>query len=320
MLARLPALLILPVLTLVLTSLSPRAAVAQDTAAARAVPASAERSARPTLRAVRISGAPPTIDGRLDEPSWRSAPVATDFVQQRPVPGAPATRRTEARVLYDDEALYVGMRMYDPDRARIAATVARRDYTGYSDWAQVLIDSYHDRRTAFRFGVNPAGVQKDVLEYNDANGEDLGWDAVWQAATHVDSLGWTAEFRIPFSQLRFSSGRAARGTSPDGLVWGIEFLRDIASLNERDYWAPIPPAGPGFVSRFGDLRGLVDLESPRRLEVLPYALASVTRAPSAISAGAVSVDETARHFGLDSATQHVSPSFFMQKSIAFRHS
>jgi hypothetical protein len=234
-----------------------------------------------TLAARRITGTAPTIDGRLDEAVWRSAPVATDFVQQRPDPGAPATERTEARVLYDDDAVYIGMWLYTDDPSGIATAIARRDYTGYSDWAQVMIDSHHDRRTAFRFAVNPSGVQKDALEYDDGHGEDVSWDAVWQAAAHTDSAGWTAEFRIPLSQLRFTT----RSHGPDGSAapaqtWGIDFLRDIARLNERDYWAPLPADGSRMVSVFGDLTGLASLSAPRRLEVLPYTLASVTNAPA----------------------------------------
>lgn len=260
------------VAVLALVLIAERPVESQDRASRVERPA--ERS-HPAVAAERIVGAPPTIDGRLDEPAWRTAPVATNFTQQRPSPGAPATERTEVRVLYDNHALYVGMRMYRRDHRNIAATVARRDYTGYSDWAQVMFDSYHDRRTAWRFAVNPAGVKKDVLEYDDGNGEDVSWDAVWEAAAHIDSLGWTAEFRIPFSQLRFNEPR--QGDPP--MVWGVDFIRDDASKNERDYWAPIPPAGPGFVSWFGDLTGLRDVPVPQRLELLPYTLGSDTRAP-----------------------------------------
>ncbi|HEU4641095.1 MAG TPA: DUF5916 domain-containing protein [Gemmatimonadaceae bacterium] len=251
------------------------AAAAQSTASSLSPAPRAAVAARKSLDATRLSGAAPTIDGRLDDPAWRAAPVASGFIQQRPTPGEAATERTEARILYDDHAIYVAMRMYRSDRARIASTIARRDYTGYSDWAQVMVDSYHDRRTAFRFAVNPSGVQKDVLEYDDGNGEDVGWDAVWESAARVDSLGWTAEFRIPLSQLRFST-RDADGA---GAVWGIDFIRDDASKNERDYWAPIPPQGPGFVHWFGDLAGLRGLGAPSRLEVLPYTLGSDTHAP-----------------------------------------
>ena len=228
-----------------------------------------------SIRAGRITGSAPAIDGRLDEPIWSTAPVTSGFVQQRPDPYAPGTDSTQVSVLYDEHALYVGMRMFRRDRSRIAATVARRDYSGYSDWAQVMIDSYHDKRTAWRFAVNPSGVQKDALEFNDGQGEDLSWDAIWDASAHIDSLGWTAEFRIPLSQLRFSTSHAGS----DGLVWGIDFLRDDASRNERDYWAPLPPDGSAMVSCFGTLTGLSGVASPQRLEILPYVLGGDTRAP-----------------------------------------
>jgi hypothetical protein len=145
------------------------------------------------MRAVRTSGSI-NIDGRLNEPAWASAPPATDFTQSYPQVGAKATDPTEVRILYDDDALYVGVRMFDSRPDLIAAQLARRDASGiYSDWLHVMVDSYHDRRTSFRFSVNPRAVQKDVLEFDDNRGEDLNWDAVWQVATLVDSAGWTAD-------------------------------------------------------------------------------------------------------------------------------
>ncbi|MDB4949083.1 MAG: hypothetical protein JWM27_1732, partial [Gemmatimonadetes bacterium] len=226
----------------------------------------------PSVRAARASAM--HLDGRLDEAAWAGAEVAGGFVQQRPNSGAAATERTEVRVLYDDQAVYVGARMWDTHPDSIAAQLARRDASGiYSDWFHVVIDSYHDRRTAFRFAVNPLGVQKDVFHSNDGN-EDVSWDAVWEAATSRDSAGWTAELRIPLSQLRY--GRAADGTER---VWGINFLRDLARRDERTYWSPIPPNYPGFVSRAGELRGLAGLGTPRRLEVLPYTSARLSRDP-----------------------------------------
>ncbi len=215
-----------------------------------------------------------TIDGRLDEPAWASAPVADSFTQSYPNPGAPPPDPTTVRVLYDDDALYVGIRMYDAHPDSIAAQLARRDASGiYSDWVHLIIDSYHDRRTAYRFSVNPRRVEKDVYTYNDGN-EDLNWDAVWQVATRVDSLGWVAEYRIPLSQLRFGPVPA-----DSSQVWGIQVMRDVARRNERDAWSPWTPQSPGFVSGFGDLVGLVNVPVPRRLEVAPYASAKVTRAP-----------------------------------------
>jgi hypothetical protein len=244
---------------------------------AGAAPAKEDRTPRDraerSLEAIRIQSGPPALTGRLDHPAWVGAPVATGFVQMRPDPGAPASQRTEVRVLYDDEAVYVGMRLYDDQPDGIAAQLARRDATGiHSDWAHVLIDSYHDRRTAFRFTVNPLGVQKDVLHYDDFS-EDINWDGVWEVATSIDDEGWIAEFRIPLSQLRFSANGGA-------MVWGINFGREIARLNEWSWWAPVLPGVPRMVSAAGELHGIRDLKPPRRIELLPYAVARGQRAPA----------------------------------------
>ncbi len=245
------------------------------------------------LRAERLMGHL-TLDGRLDEPAWAGAPVATDFTQGWPKPGAPATFRTEVRVLYDDAALYVGVRAFDPHPDSIAAPLARRDAVGiYSDWVHVVVDSYHDRRTAFRFSVNPRGVQKDVLHSNDRN-EDIDWDAVWEVGTRVDSLGWTAEYRIPLSQLRF--GPAPAG---EARTWGLQVQRDVARLQERDTWAPWTGNSPGYVSLAGDLTNIVDLPVPRRLEILPYASERVTRAPGAAADPFYRATATRTNLGAD---------------------
>ena len=244
--------------------------------AAMVVPASAQTQTqsapRSTATAVRKDGAI-LIDGRLDEPAWAKAPVSKQFTQSYPNPGRPDTT-TQVRVLYDDDAIYVGVRALDPHPDSIAAQLARRDASGiYSDWIHVIIDSYHDRRTAFRFTVNPKGVQRDVYTSND-NQEDGNWDAVWDVATRIESDGWTAEYRIPLSQLRY--GSMAPGQPR---VWGFQVMRDIARRSERVSFNPWTPDGSGFVSRMGDLVGLDNLAQPGRLEVLPYISAKVTRQP-----------------------------------------
>jgi hypothetical protein len=212
----------------------------------------------------------PVIDGRLNEAVWSAAPVAGDFVQQRPTFGQPASQRTEARVVYDAEAVYVAVRAFDSAPDSIASQLGRRDATGLvSDWVQIVFDSYHDKRTGFRFGVTPRGVKRDVFHFDDGN-EDGTWDAVWTVETTIDSLGWTAEFRIPFSQLRFRTGAGEQ-------TWGLNILRDIARKEERSWWSPMRPDQSGFSSRFGTLTGLRGLGSPRRLELLPYTVARVTR-------------------------------------------
>jgi hypothetical protein len=257
------------------------AAPAQQPAAPAGAPAAAAPAVAappPVLRASRLEGSV-RLDGRLDEPAWAAAAAAGDFVQQWPKDRAPASQRTEARILYDGQALYVGVRAFDARPDSIAAQLARRDATNiYSDWVHVVLDSYHDRRTGFRFSVNPKGVQKDVRHFDDGN-EDLLWDAVWEVATAVDSLGWTAEYRIPLSQLRYAA-RAKDSTAAGGArPWGLQVSRDIARYQERDNWAPIPQNANGYVSRFGDLAGLDRLASPSRLEVVPYASNRLSRVP-----------------------------------------
>jgi uncharacterized protein DUF5916/cellulose/xylan binding protein with CBM9 domain len=253
-------------------------AVAQQPTSA-ASPASKRASAAPrTMSAVRRT-APITIDGRLDEAAWASAAPSGGFVQSYPKPGQPAPDQTEVRVLYDDDAIYVGIRMFDAHPDSIAAGLARRDATAatgiYSDWVHLIIDSYHDRRTAFRFSTTPRGVQKDVYTSNDGN-EDTNWDAVWEVGTRVDSLGWVAEYRIPLSQLRFGGSKAT------DRVWGFQVQRDIARRNERDTWAPWTPNDGGFVSRFGDLTGITGISVPTRLEVTPYVSSTLTRGPGEV--------------------------------------
>ncbi|HEX2204955.1 MAG TPA: DUF5916 domain-containing protein [Longimicrobium sp.] len=246
-------------------------ALAQD--AAPAASGSGDE-ARRTLAATRYTGEAPKLDGVLDDDAWSQAPAATAFVQRRPDPGAPSAFATEARVLYDDGAVWVAMRMHDPHPDSIAAPVGRRDLTGISsEWAHVFLDSYNDKRTAFRFSVNPAGVQKDVFHSNDGD-EDLGWDAVWESATRTDSRGWTVEMRIPLSQLRFSASGEG-----EAQVWGVQFSREVARRTEVADWDPIRPDRAGFISQFGELTGVRDLKPARRLEVLPYSVARVTRAP-----------------------------------------
>ncbi|MFO7894436.1 MAG: DUF5916 domain-containing protein [Longimicrobiales bacterium] len=227
----------------------------------------------PALHAERVE-APPTIDGRVDEAIWARAEVATGFTQMRPDPGAAAEQRTEVRVLYDDAAIYVAARLHDTAPDSVVAQLGRRDSQVFSDWFFVGIDSYFDRRTAFAFGINPRGVLVDVLLHNDTE-EDVSWDAVWEGAARQDGDGWTAEFRIPLSQLRFSPSNGA------DLRWGINFRRSVARTGEESFWAPVLPDDGKIVSLFGELRGLRELDPPRRLEVMPYALASATAAPGA---------------------------------------
>ena len=250
---------------------------AQDdigTAPVSAVTGSDGRYLAPILRAQKLAGPPPNIDGIPDEAVWSSAPVAGGFIQMQPNEGEPASERTEARVLYGEDALYVAFRAYDREPEKIVGQLARRDQQVYSDWVIVAIDSYFDKRTAFQFRVNPVGVKTDTYHFNDTQ-EDDSWDAVWDAAAHIDAEGWTAEIEIPYSQLRFEAG--------DELTWGIEFGREIARREETSLWAPISRQDAAIVSKFGELRGLTGLGQARRMEVLPYTVARVTNAPGDVA-------------------------------------
>ena len=226
------------------------------------------------MTAHRISGAAPVIDGRLDDNAWKSAEVVTKFVQEQPSAGAAATQRTTASILYDDAAIYVAMRMYDTHPDSIRAPLSRRDDThAPTEWAAVAFDSNHDRRTAYMFLATPRGVQADKLIYEDAR-DDENWDAVWDVSTRIDAEGWTAEFRIPLSQLRYSIKQ-----NGEAIVWGVEFSRELSRRSETSHWSPIVPGTGRFVSQFGTLAGLKALAVSRRVEVMPYTLGRVTREP-----------------------------------------
>lgn len=240
-------------------------AEAQGTASASPV------GARTAAAAARRAG-PVAIDGRIEETAWRAAPAATGFVQKEPVEGNPAEARTEAWVLFDDAALYVAARMYDPEPATIARQLARRDELGLADWFAVGFDPRLDRRTAYAFIVSAANVQSDRYIYNDDD-EDEAWDAVWESAVHLDSLGWSVEMRIPLSQLRYD---AAAGPQ----TWGVNFVRRRVRTNEETHFALMSELRSGTASQFGLLTGVEAPHAPRRIELRPYVLGETTSEPA----------------------------------------
>jgi len=207
--------------------------------------------------------APVTIDGIDEDAVWRDAPPITAFRMWRPTEGAEVRSgfKTEAKVAYDAANLYVFVRAYDPHPDSIIKMLERRDSFTPSDMIWLFIDSYRDRRSGYEFGVNAAGVKMDQAISNDGN-EDGAWDAVWDVATKIDSLGWTAEFRLPLSQMRYSSDKSH--------IFGFMIDRDVYRYNERFSWPLLRQSKPGFVSQFGALEGMDDLETPRRLEAMPY--------------------------------------------------
>jgi hypothetical protein len=225
-----------------------------------------------SVRAARRSG-PISIDGRLDEPDWMEAEVATGFIQVEPDEGKPAIEQTEVRVLFDEHNIYVGARMWDGDPASIGRQLTRRGEGGRAyDYFQVSFDSNLDRRSGYTFRITAAGVQVDRFHPDDRSTEDA-WEAIWESSVGVDEGGWVAELRIPLSQMRFDP-------SPDPQTWGINFGRRKISTNERSDWAWTPLGVPGNVSRFGQLQGLVLPEPRRYVEVVPFTVAGVERRPA----------------------------------------
>jgi len=209
---------------------------------------------------------PPVIDGKDNDEVWRLAPVIKDFRQFQPTEDADPSFPTEAKIAYDAHNFYVFVRAFDSHPDSIKKLLARRDVRICCDQIKIVIDSYHDRRTGFEFAVNPGGVKRDYAMYGDDQQEDDAWDGVWEVATQVDSLGWTAEFRIPLSQLRYPH-------APSN-VFGFAIWRDIdRHKGERVGWPLYRVSRRGFVSQLGDVVGLNGLAAPRRLEVAPYAVA-----------------------------------------------
>jgi uncharacterized protein DUF5916/cellulose/xylan binding protein with CBM9 domain len=212
----------------------------------------------PQLRAVRVK-VPPVIDGDLSDPAWQSAPEFTDFTQHDPDDTKPPTMRTSVRIVYDDTAIYFGAKMSDPQPP--TAILLRRDTFGDFDFLSINLDPQLDRLSGNAFTISPVNEQLDTVLYNDI-GEDTSWDGVWESATKITADGWTAEVRIPFSQLRF----------PDKPVhvWGVNITRRTVRNNEWVRIVNTPKGQTGFVSHFADLVGIEGIHRGRPLEVVPY--------------------------------------------------
>jgi hypothetical protein len=230
------------------------------------------------------------LDGEFSESAWARAVPIDAFVQREPREGQPPAQRSEVRVLYDKTYLYVAVRAFDSEPDRIVGIRTRRDGSSPSDWVHVYVDSYHDRRTAYKFSVNAAGVKGDSYWYGDGS-EDTSWDAVWDVAVTKDGQGWKAEFRIPFSQLRFEPGK--RDT------FGFAVMREIGRSKETSTWPLLAKSKNGWVSQFGELGGLALTSSAKRLEFMPYLVGHADTQPVEAGDPFVSSSETKGSVGAD---------------------
>ena len=221
-------------------------------------------------RAVRITGPAPRIDGVLDDPAWSQASAISDFVQKIPVEGATPSVATSVRLLYDDDALYVGARLLRSDPRAIRTSITRRDGDSDAETFIVSLDTYLDRRTAYSFSLSSGGVRGDFYHSQDSedSGREAQFDPVWSGRARVDADGWTAELRIPFSQLRFNAAPTQS--------WGLQLTRNVADKSERAQWVLIPISASGYSSYFGRLEGIAGIPPTRRLELLPYLATDLT--------------------------------------------
>ncbi|MDQ3682016.1 MAG: carbohydrate binding family 9 domain-containing protein, partial [Bacteroidota bacterium] len=235
----------------------------------------------------------PKIDGQISEAAWQSAPMVTDFIQNFPSYGLPASAKTEARILYDDDAVYISAYLFDdPSLIRRQLTSRDGEQRQDVDYFSVFFDTYNDEQNGFQFLVTTANVQSDAkLGGNTSTdfGEygDKTWDAVWQSKTTIQKDGWIVEMRIPYISLRFAK--------KDVQTWGLQFLRSIRRSNETSFWSPVDPNTSGFVNQFGKFTELKDIQPPLRLSFSPYLSGGVRYNPE----GSAKKTEWLRSGGMD---------------------
>lgn len=221
---------------------------------------------RPEYTTARITGDAPTIDGVIDDEAWNAVEWGAKFSQRQPDDSAPVSQETAFKILYDDRFIYVAWRAFDTEPELIEARMGRRDdFPG--DWVEINFDSFNDKRTGFSFSTSASGVRGDEFISNDGNNWDDSWNPTWFSKAKMDDKGYTVEARIPLSQLRFGK----EGTQE----WGLQVNRNLFRKGEASSWASVKQTQPGWVSRFGTLKGLEGIKSRKPLELQPYVLGQV---------------------------------------------
>jgi Domain of unknown function (DUF5916)/Carbohydrate family 9 binding domain-like len=226
---------------------------------------------KPTYNTSKITN-PPKIDGIPNDECWKSLPIATDFIAFEPKPHVRSELKTEVRVGYDDNAIYLCAYLYD-DPKKILRELGQRDQIDVAaDFFNFGLDTYDDNQSAQRFGVTAAGVQADSRIAPGSQNMDFDWDVVWESAVTMQSDGWVVEYRIPYSALRFPKKKVQK--------WGVQFTRVTRRLGEQATWSQINPKESGFVQFYGELEGIENIEPPLRLSFSPYVAGTVSRDPS----------------------------------------
>lgn len=212
----------------------------------------------------------PSIDGIINEKCWETVAWSGDFIEREPDENTPPSEQSKFKIIYDKNFLYIAYRCYDKDPKKITKRMSRRD--GFEgDWIEINIDSYHDKRSGFSFTSSVTGVKGDEFISDNGNNWDGSWNPIWYLKTNIDDEGWTAEVKIPFSQLKFGNDKEQ--------VWGIQVQRRFFRAEERSTWQRIPQDAAGWVSEFGELRGLIDLEPQKQLEIQPFFVSKLKTYP-----------------------------------------
>jgi len=256
--------IVVPCLLLVCMSVE-NASVAQNTSSYD----SNDDGTRRTVTAHSKNGYQIELDGKLSDNIWDGVTFTSDFRQRKPDEGQKATETTEVAFVYDENALYIGARMYSENPSQIQAQLSRRDNIGNAERLIISLDTYLDRRTSRSFAITASSVRADYFQPQDEmsyRSRDYSFDPVWTAKSNIDSLGWTTEIRIPFSQLRYSDQK--------NQTWGLNINRYLPHKNEDDFWVMIPQDETGWASRFGLLTGIQDISSSKQIEFLPYTAGS----------------------------------------------
>jgi uncharacterized protein DUF5916/cellulose/xylan binding protein with CBM9 domain len=213
---------------------------------------------------------PPVIDGILNDEIWDIVPWGGDFIELQPDENTPPTQQTKFKIIYDDKFLYIGVRAIDTEPDKIVKRLSRRD--GFDgDYVEIHIDSYHDLRSGFSFTTTAAGVKGDQFISKNGNNFDNSWNPIWYTKSNIDDKGWTAEMKIPLSQLRFGKSEEQ--------IWGIQVMRRLFREEELSVWQRVPVNSPGWVSEFGELHGLINLKPQKQIEIQPYVLTQYDTRP-----------------------------------------
>ena len=234
-------------------------------------------SQKKTLQAIKIDNTPPQVDGNLDDIAWQGIAVASDFIQNFPNFGSPSSQKTEVKIVYDDEAIYVGAYLYDdPSLIRRQITARDEEQMKDLDYFSIFVDTYNDHQNGFQFLVTSSNVQTDArLSPNAETGfseyGDKTWDAVWDSKVSIKADGWVVEMKIPYISLRFAK--------KDVQDWGLQLLRSVRRINETSFWNSVDPNINGFVNQFGLLRNIVDIKPPLRLSFSPYVSTGISSIP-----------------------------------------